>query len=197
MYTVGVDTSHQFLLLALLKDDRLVEGVQLDCFKHQSEYLIPEISKLLERHGLEASDIDSFVVAQGPGSYTGVRIGMTMAKVLGSLMNKDVYTLSTLQLYAGLEDCYVIMDARARRVYVGRYKDGKPLMEDTIYTNDRMKEIIDSGANVIGDLHLFGQEDRYGDLAQHFADLREFWHKVDNVDLLTPTYLKSSEEYLK
>ena len=197
MYTVGVDTSHQFLLLALLKDDRLVEGVQLDCFKHQSEYLIPEISKLLERHGLEASNIDSFVVAQGPGSYTGVRIGMTMAKVLGSLMNKDVYTLSTLQLYAGLEDCYVIMDARARRVYVGRYKDGKPLMEDTIYTNDRMKEIIDSGANVIGDLHLFGQEDRYGDLAQHFADLREFWQKVDNVDLLTPTYLKSSEEYLK
>ncbi len=197
MYTVGVDTSHQFLLLALLKDDRLVEGVQLDCFKHQSEYLIPEISKLLERHGLEASDIDSFVVAQGPGSYTGVRIGMTMAKVLGSLMNKDVYTLSTLQLYAGLEDCYVIMDARAKRVYVGRYKDGKPLMEDTIYTNDRMKEIIESGANVIGDLHLFGQEDRYGDLAQHFADLREFWQKVDNVDLLTPTYLKSSEEYLK
>ncbi|MBE6103605.1 MAG: tRNA (adenosine(37)-N6)-threonylcarbamoyltransferase complex dimerization subunit type 1 TsaB [Erysipelotrichaceae bacterium] len=197
MYTVGVDTSHQFLLLALLKDDRLVEGVQLDCFKHQSEYLIPEISKLLERHGLEASDIDSFVVAQGPGSYTGVRIGMTMAKVLGSLMNKEVYTLSTLQLYAGLEDCYVIMDARAKRVYVGRYKDGKPLMEDTIYTNDRMKEIIDSGANVIGDLHLFGQEDRYGDLAQHFADLREFWQKVDNVDLLTPTYLKSSEEYLK
>ena len=197
MYTVGVDTSHQFLLLALLKDDKLVEGVQLDCFKHQSEYLIPEISKLLERHGLEASDIDSFVVAQGPGSYTGVRIGMTMAKVLGSLMNRDVYTLSTLQLYAGLEDCYVIMDARAKRVYVGRYKDGKPLMEDTIYTNDRMKEIIDSGANVIGDLHLFGQEDRYGDLAQHFADLREFWQKVDNVDLLTPTYLKSSEEYLK
>ncbi|MBQ1757255.1 MAG: tRNA (adenosine(37)-N6)-threonylcarbamoyltransferase complex dimerization subunit type 1 TsaB [Erysipelotrichaceae bacterium] len=197
MYTVGVDTSHQFLLLALLKDDKLVEGVQLDCFKHQSEYLIPEISKLLERHGLEASDIDSFVVAQGPGSYTGVRIGMTMAKVLGSLMNRDVYTLSTLQLYAGLEDCYVIMDARAKRVYVGRYTDGKPLMEDTIYTNDRMKEIIDSGANVIGDLHLFGQEDRYGDLAQHFADLREFWQKVDNVDLLTPTYLKSSEEYLK
>ena len=197
MYTVGVDTSHQFLLLALLKDNRLVEGVQLDCFKHQSEYLIPEISKLLERHGLEASDIDSFVVAQGPGSYTGVRIGMTMAKVLGSLMNRDVYTLSTLQLYAGLEDCYVIMDARAKRVYVGRYTDGKPLMEDTIYTNDRMKEIIDSGANVIGDLHLFGQEDRYGDLAQHFADLREFWQKVDNVDLLTPTYLKSSEEYLK
>ena len=197
MYTVGVDTSHQFLLLALLKDDRLVEGVQLDCFKHQSEYLIPEIKKLLERHHLEAKDIDSFVVAEGPGSYTGVRIGMTMAKVLGSLMNKDVYTLSTLQLYAGLEDCYVIMDARARRVYVGRYKDGKALMEDTVYPNDRMQEIIDSGEKVIGDLHIFGKEDIYGNLAQHFADLRDFWKKVSNVDLLTPKYLKSSEEYLK
>ena len=196
MYTVGVDTSHQFLLLALLKDDRLVEGVQLDCFKHQSEYLIPEISKLLERHGLEASDIDSFVVAQGPGSYTGVRIGMTMAKVLGSLMNRDVYTLSTLQLYAGLEDCYVIMDARAKRVYVGRYKDGKPLMEDTIYTNDKMKEIISDGTKVVGDLHLFGREDAYGDLCRNFVLLRDQWTPVENVDLLAPSYLKSNEEYL-
>ena len=197
MYTVGVDTSHQFLLLALLKDDRLVEGVQLDCFKHQSEYLIPEISKLLERHGLEASDIDSFVVAQGPGSYTGVRIGMTMVKVVGSLMKKNVYTLSTLQLYAGLDDTYVIMDARAKRVYAGRYKDGKAVMADTVYTNDYMAELIREGVAVKGDLHLFGKDDIYGSLAENFVLLKPYWEKVENVDLLAPSYLKDSEEYLK
>ncbi len=197
MYTIGIDTSHQFLLIALIRDDELVEGIQQDCFKHQSEYLVPEIDKLLTRHGLTADDIDNYVVAKGPGSYTGVRIGMTLAKVAGSLMNKNVYTLSTLQLYAGLQNCYVIMDARAKRVYVGRYENGQPLMADTIYTNDRMKEIIDSGAEVIGDLHLFGKEDIYGDLCQNFIDLRDFWQKVDKIDLLTPTYLKENEEYLK
>ena len=197
MYTLGIDTSHQFLLVALIKDDELVEGVQLDCFKHQSEYLVPEVDKLLRKHDLDASDIDSYVVAKGPGSYTGVRIGMTLAKVAGSLMNKEVYTLSTLQLYAGLDDCYVNMDARAKRVYVGKYHGGKALMEDTIYTNEKMKEIINEGQKVIGDLHLFGKDDVYGDLCQHFVDLKPFWQKVYNVDLMTPVYLKENEEYLK
>ena len=121
---------------------------------------------------------------------------MTFAKVLASVGEKKLYTLSTLQLYAGLEDCYSIIDARAKRVYVGRYKDGKPLMEDTIYTNDKMKEIVSDGTKVVGDLHLFGREDAYGDLCRNFVLLRDQWTPVENVDLLAPSYLKSNEEYL-
>ena len=121
---------------------------------------------------------------------------MTFAKVLASNAEKKLYTLSTLQLYAGLEDCYSIIDARAKRVYVGRYKDGKPLMEDTIYTNDKMKEIVSDGTKVVGDLHLFGREDAYGDLCRNFVLLRDQWTPVENVDLLAPSYLKSNEEYL-
>ena len=197
MYTVGIDTSHRFLLIALIKDDELLDHVQLECFKHQSEYLIPQVKELLEKHGLEVKDIENWVVTRGPGSYTGVRIGMTMVKVIGSIMKKNVYTLSTLQLYAGLQDTYVIMDARARRVYTGRYCDGKAVTDDTVTLNAEMAEIIAAGNPVIGDLHLFDREDIYGNLAQHFIDLKPFWQKVDNVDLLAPVYLKDSEEYLK
>ncbi|MBQ2161409.1 MAG: tRNA (adenosine(37)-N6)-threonylcarbamoyltransferase complex dimerization subunit type 1 TsaB [Firmicutes bacterium] len=197
MTILCIETSTSVCSAAICKDGAPIRQCINQEGSNHARLLPLYIEELLSFARQEGLTIEALALSEGPGSYTGVRIGMTMAKVLGSLMNRDVYTLSTLQLYAGLEDCYVIMDARAKRVYVGRYKDGKPLMEDTIYTNDRMKEIIDSGANVIGDLHLFGQEDRYGDLAQHFADLREFWQKVDNVDLLTPTYLKSSEEYLK
>ena len=197
MYTVGIDTSHRFLLVALIRDDELLDSVQLECFKHQSEYLIPEVQKLLRKHELEVNDIDSWVVTRGPGSYTGVRIGMTMVKVIGSLMHKNVYTLSTLQLYAGVNDTYVVMDARARRVYVGRYRDGKAVMEDTIYTNDYMASLINEGVDVKGDLHLFNQEDVYGSLAENFVLLKPYWEKVENVDLLAPSYLKDSEEYLR
>ena len=164
MYTVGLDTSHRFLLIALMKDDELVDSIQEECFKHQSEYLVPQVQKILEKHSLEVKDIDNWVVTKGPGSYTGVRIAMTMAKVIGSIMNKNVYTLSTLQLYAGLKNTYVIMDARAKRVYVGRYENGQAVMEDTIYTNAEMQTIIEQGNPVIGDLHLFGGEDEYGPL---------------------------------
>ena len=197
MYTVGIDTSHRFLLVALIRDDQLIDQVQLECFKHQSEYLIPQVSELLERHQLEVNDIDSWVVTRGPGSYTGVRIGMTMVKVIGSIMKKNVYTLSTLQLYAGLKDTYVIMDARARRVYTGRYCNGQPLFEDTVMTNEEMARIIEAGDPVIGDLHLFDREDSYDDLAEHFLQLKPYWQKVENVDLMAPVYLKDSEEYLK
>ena len=197
MYSLGLDTSHQFLVIALLKDDSLLDYVQLSCFKHQSEYLVPEVEKLLNNHNLEVGDIDNWIVTRGPGSYTGVRIAMTMAKVVGSLENKNVYTLSTLQLYAGKDDCYVIMDARAKRAYIGRYRNGKALMEDTVYTLEEIATIMEKEAvNFKGDLHLFGKEDIYGNIAENFALLKDEWEKVDNVDLLVPSYLKSNEDYL-
>lgn len=195
MYTVGIDTSHQFLLLVLMDEKGMIDNVKLDCFKQQSEYIIPKLDELLKAHNLKAKDITSFVLAKGPGSYTGVRIGMTVVKVLGSIMKKDVYTLSTLQLYAGLNDCYVVMDARAQRVYVGRYNNGKALMEDTIYTIEEMKSHLNENVLLIGDGHLFEQEDNYPEVCANFYKLKNEWVKVENVDTLVPTYLKSSEEY--
>ncbi|MBQ5443815.1 MAG: tRNA (adenosine(37)-N6)-threonylcarbamoyltransferase complex dimerization subunit type 1 TsaB, partial [Erysipelotrichaceae bacterium] len=162
------------------------------------EYIIPELDRMLKELGLSAEDIGRIVVTTGPGSYTGVRIGMTVAKVLGSLMEKEVYVLSTLQLYAGLKDCYVIMDARAKRVYCGRYKDGKALEEDCVRYNEEMQKIIEEGGvEVIGDLHLFGKEDIYPDLAENLLALKDNWVRQENVDILTPVYLKSNQEYLK
>lgn len=198
MYAVGIDTSQNFLLLALMKDDELIDSVQEECLKQQSERLLPELDSLLKKHGLKSLDIDSWVITKGPGSYTGVRIAMTLAKVIGSISSKNVYTLSTLQLYAGLRDCYVVLDARAKRVYAGRYRDGRPLMEDCIYSNEQVRAIIDSQQQeVIGDLHLFGLKDSYDHLAENFVSLRPCWEKVENIDILTPTYLKSNAEYLK
>ena len=197
MYAVGLDTAQKFLLIALMKDGKLIDSLQEDCPKQQSEWLLPKLDELLKKHGLEAMDIDEWVITRGPGSYTGMRIAMTMVKVLGSLTGKKVYTLSTLQLYAGMKDCYVVMDARANRVYAGRYCDGKPVMDDTVYPNAVVQELIDKDETVIGDLHLFGKEDTYENIAEHFAELKPQWQPVENIDLLTPVYLKSSAEYMK
>ena len=196
MYALGMDTSHRFMVVCLMEDDRVIDAVQMEGRLRQSKILVMEVRKMFDRHNLASKDIDALVVTRGTGSYTGVRIAMTFAKVLCSVGEKKLYTLSTLQLYAGKRDCYSIIDARAKRVYVGRYKDGKPLMEDTVYTNEKMKEIIDRGESVIGDLHLFGFEDRYDDLCRNFLELRDQWTSVENVDLLAPSYLKSNEEYL-
>ncbi|MBQ6654225.1 MAG: tRNA (adenosine(37)-N6)-threonylcarbamoyltransferase complex dimerization subunit type 1 TsaB [Erysipelotrichaceae bacterium] len=198
MYALGIDTSHLFLLIVLMNDDGVVDHVQLDCFKQQSEYIIGEMDALLKRNDLSIKQITDIVITRGPGSYTGVRIAMTVAKVLGSITGKNVHTLSTLQLYGGKADCYVLMDARAKRVYVGRYWDGKALQDDQIFFNEEMREIVDDENNLcFGDLHLFGREDRYEHLAENFFDLKENWQKVEDIDRLAPEYLKSRKEYLK
>ncbi|MCR5068127.1 MAG: tRNA (adenosine(37)-N6)-threonylcarbamoyltransferase complex dimerization subunit type 1 TsaB [Erysipelotrichaceae bacterium] len=198
MYALGIDTSHLFLLVVLMDDNGVIDHVQLDCFKQQSEYIIGEMDELLKRNALTIEQIGEIVITRGPGSYTGVRIAMTVAKILGSITGKQVHTLSTLQLYGGKADCYVLMDARARRVYVGRYRDGKALQQDQIFFNEEMQGIVDDPQNLCyGDLHLFGKEDRYDHLADNFFALKEDWRKVEDIDRLAPEYLKSRKEYLK
>lgn len=198
MYSLGIETSNKFLLLVLMNDEKVVDYIQMDCFKKQSEYIIVKIDELVKRNNLAINQIDNYIITKGPGSYTGVRIGMTVAKIIGSIANKNVYTLSTLQLYAGLEDCYVLMDGRAGRCYVGRYNQGMAINEDTIINNIEIENnILNKGVTVIGDLSVFNKEDRYDHLAENFFVLKQQWQKVDNIDILVPTYLKDKEDYLK
>ena len=82
MYAVGLDTAQKFLLIALMKDGSLVDSVQTDCPKQQSEMLLPVLDELLKKHSLEAMDIDEWVITRGPGSYTGIRIAMEIRKFL-------------------------------------------------------------------------------------------------------------------
>lgn len=197
MYTLGLDTSHRFLIVALMDDHQLVDSVMQECSKQQSEQLLPQVDKLLAAHQLTANDISALVITKGPGSYTGVRIAMTMAKVMASLKKLPLYTLSTLQLYAGLADCYSFIDARSQRVYAGRYCDGVALQPDTIIPNDQMVQLLaDPSIKAIGDLHLFGKPDNYGAVAENFWLLKDQWQLVEKVDLLQPDYLKARQEYL-
>ncbi|MBO4218865.1 MAG: tRNA (adenosine(37)-N6)-threonylcarbamoyltransferase complex dimerization subunit type 1 TsaB [Erysipelotrichaceae bacterium] len=198
MYALGIDTSHLFLLIVLMNEDGVVDAVQLDCFKQQSEYIISQMDELLKRNSLTIGQVDDIVVTRGPGSYTGVRIGMTVAKVLGSITGKNVYTLSTLQLYAGRSDCRVLIDARAKRVYSGRYRDGKVLEPESILFNQEAETLLEKeNCEFFGDLHLFGRQDRYEHLADNFFALKSLWQKEEDVDRLAPVYFKSRKEYLK
>lgn len=197
MYTIGIDTSHQFLVLVLMDENKVIDYIQNDCPKLQSEYIVFELDELLKKNDVPLEDVKNVVVTIGPGSYTGVRIGLTVAKILGSIVGKTIYTISTLQLYAGINNALVLMDARAKRCYVGRYNNGVALKEDSVLANEEIKDLLSDDVTLIGDLHLFDKEDYYPEIASNFIVLKESWQKVENIDVLTPVYLKSSQEYLR
>ena len=112
MITLCMDTSHTWLVIGLIKDDQVIGKVQEKCWKKQSEELFPRLTALMNDCHLQPEDIDQIVISKGPGSYTGVRIAMTVAKVFCAMADKPIYTVSTLLMYAGKKNCRVVTDAR-------------------------------------------------------------------------------------
>lgn len=196
MITLGIDTSHLFLVIALLENGKNIASLQENCWKRQSEELFPRLEQLLEECGKTTEDIGKIIVTLGPGSYTGVRIALTLAKVFGAMKHIPVYTLSSLQLCAGLEDhVRVLFDARGHRAYQAIYDQGKELLAPEVRDIDEIRESIGE-ETVLGDGHLIGREDVWPDLAGNFLLLEDMAEKAENIHLLTPIYLKSSDAYL-
>lgn len=193
MITLCMDTSHTWLVIGLIKDDQVIGKVQEKCWKKQSEELFPRLTALMNDCHLQPEDIDQIVISKGPGSYTGVRIAMTVAKVFCAMADKPIYTVSTLLLYAGKKNCRVVTDARGKRVYTCLFFDGKALEEERAVEIENL-EIGD--VNIVGDGALVGRQDEWPDIVDNFLELKDEWEKHDNVHLVVPEYLKSSTSYL-
>lgn len=193
MITLCMDTSHTWLVIGLIKDDQVIGKVQEKCWKKQSEELFPRLTALMNDCHLQPEDIDQIVISKGPGSYTGVRIAMTVAKVFCAMADKPIYTVSTLLLYAGKKNCRVVTDARGKRVYTCLFFDGKALEEERAVEIENL-EIGD--VNIVCDGALVGRQDEWPDIVDNFLELKDEWEKHDNVHLVVPEYLKSSASYL-
>lgn len=195
MLSLCIDTAYKYLSCALIKDDEILSQVSLSCFKKQSEELFIVLKQVFDEAQLNPKDIDSICISEGPGSYTGTRIAMTLAKTMGVTLPCDVYTISTLRLYAaGNPDTMVIMNARADRAYVGVYNNNDVIVDDCVV---EVNEIDPANYNIVGDGTLIGKEELYPNIAEAFLNTKPAWKKVENINFLVPKYLKESESYLK
>ncbi len=197
MITLAMDTAYRHLIVGLFDDTKLLAGTSFECFKKQSENLFPELEKALEKAGLTMQDIDQVVITDGPGSYTGVRIAMTVAKVLASQRQIPLYTISTLQLYAGTAPAVnVLLDARGHRAYAGHVENGVLTEPETILTEAEYRKFRDSHpGSLMGDVPVEGTETVQPDFLQNFIDLQAQWVPVKNVHAAVPRYLKESDAY--
>lgn len=195
MITLCIDTAYKYLTCALIKDDEIISSYSKECFKRQSEEVFSALDTVFNEANLERSSIDSICISEGPGSYTGTRIAMTIAKVIGEVVPVNVYTISTLRLYAaGKDNCMVVMDARADRVYCGIYDRDNVVMQDCVMPVDGVNHEI---YNLMGDGSIFGKEDDFGNIPEAFLKTRDYWQKVEKLAYLTPKYLKESESYYR
>ncbi len=143
MISLLIDTSNTNLAVGIAKDHSLIAEVQYEAWQRQSEFLIQEIDKLFAENNITKDDIDEIIVAKGPGSYTGVRIAMTVAKVMAFALKKPLYLVSSLEVYKAKEGRSIcLMNARSKRSYVGVYSPNEVILADTIMDNEQIKIYI-------------------------------------------------------
>ncbi|HAJ26105.1 MAG TPA: tRNA (adenosine(37)-N6)-threonylcarbamoyltransferase complex dimerization subunit type 1 TsaB [Syntrophus sp. (in: bacteria)] len=128
MNILALDTSGETASVAILRDETVLGEIFLDLGRNHSEILLPSIEHLLTATGLELMAIDVFACTVGPGSFTGIRIGVGTIKGLALAADRPVVGLSALEVLAmdamGFQRkiCPMI-DARREQVYAGLYAD--------------------------------------------------------------------------
>ena len=100
MLALGIDTSSEAASVGLARDRRLIAELNLRAGNTHSERLLPGIHALLATAGVRAEQVDLFAVASGPGSFTGLRIGMATAKGLALAVDRPLVGFSTLEMIA-------------------------------------------------------------------------------------------------
>ncbi len=153
MRLLHIDTSNQPLSVAITEGNEVLAEFNSGMRINHSITMMSQIESLLEYTKLEMKDIEGIVVAKGPGSYTGLRIGVTAAKTLAYTLNIPLYAVSSLAAIAATVRMHEfllvpVIDARRNHVYAGiyRYKGVKlELVEDDTYIsvddlNQKLKE---------------------------------------------------------
>lgn len=221
MIVLALDTSTMISSCAVLDEEQVLGEYSVNQNETHSENLVPMIKEVLENLDLKVEDIDLYGVAIGPGSFTGLRIGVATVKALAHVFDKPVVGVSTLEALAyNLPNHKIIVpmiDARRDRVYTGIYtwQDGriKTIMEPTVLEIDKLLDILEGYDELIvnGNGSVIHKEKindrlkgkvRFSTMGNNFCraisvgELALIKYKggyVDNFYSLVPEYLKESQ----
>ena len=145
MKILSIDTSSSNCATALLEEDKLIDENSLNNGLTHSENLMPLIDELLRRNNTKLKDIDLISVSVGPGSFTGIRIGIATIKAMAEVHNIKVAGVTSLETLARIDESeknkICLIDARNNQVYFGAFDSEYNLLEE--YKADDINTLID------------------------------------------------------
>ena len=214
MKVLAFDTSSKALSLAILEDKQLLAETTINIKKNHSITLMPAIDFLMTCLDLTPKDLDRIVVAEGPGSYTGLRIAVATAKTLAHTLNIELVGMSSLlALVPSQQEGLVVplMDARRNIVYAGFYENENPVLPEAHLSFAEVLEQVKDAEQVtfVGEVGAFAEQIQerlpqanYQETLPNAANLALWaWDKeVDSLHDFVPNYLKrveAEENWLK
>lgn len=155
MRLLAIDTTSEFASIALAEGDRVLEEVALHSPDGFAHVMFPEIEALLARHNLKITDIEGFAAAAGPGSFTGVRVGLTAAKGLAEATGRKVAAVSNLQAIASFGTRALrapVIDARRGDIFGAVYDaDLRLVAPEVVMKFDDWLRTLPEGVEVMND----------------------------------------------
>lgn len=153
MLVLAADTSLPLLSVALVQDDSLIGSIALEGKGSRNEKLLPAIDWLLSESDVDRLRIDLFAVTRGPGSFTGVRIGLATMQGLALALVRPVCAMSTHEAIAAVEaspgrNLVVVDDAGRGEYYVSRFDDGREVLPPRLASASEV-EAISAGADTV------------------------------------------------
>ena len=181
MFELFIDTHYQELVLVLFKDGKIFDKKIRKDGKH-SEYFISLLQELLEQNSVTFDDLSGIIVINGPGSFTGVRIGVVVAKMISYSKNIPLKALSYLQALDLEYDGEVFVGITDKNgVYVGRFNQDHELIGDYFYLSNKDWKNYKESILVDGNIDL--------------NKVYLYMKKQDTIEphLLKPIYIKKIE----
>lgn len=150
MISLFLDTSSSYLTLAIIKDGKELKSLYEYLDKDMSKETLNKIKIIMDSLNLKPNDVSNIIVVTGPGSYTGLRVGVTIAKTYAWGLHKYLYSVSSLKTLAttiSLENTYIvpIIDARRGYFFAGIYdEEYNEVLKDTYIKYEDLKEKLDT-----------------------------------------------------
>ncbi len=140
MYTLFISTFSELITIGLLKDGKEIDRLEQVSSRNHSIYTIPMIEELLDKNEIKTNYLNEIIVVNGPGSFTGVRIGVTIAKTLAYTLDITIKTITSLEAYAvsytsDKNKLVAIPDLKGK--YIGYFTKDNDLLSNYIYLNNK------------------------------------------------------------
>lgn len=188
-----IDTCTSNLIISLIIDNKIVGYYNNKIDKGMSNYVLKEIEKQFNENGINPRDIDTIFVTTGPGSFTGIRVGLSIAKVYAWGLNIKVVPLSSLEVISSSldENVVSIIDGRRDTVFLGVYDSNlNNIIEDKYCSIEELKKYD----------YKIVSYDSFDSINTIFPNINVLKivekHKNDkgiNPHMLNPNYLKKTE----
>lgn len=184
-----LDTASSRVIISFIRNNEIIFNVNLQNDNNLSNKLMVLIDENFKKNNLKPADINKIFVVNGPGSFTGIRCGVTVAKTLAFLLNIEIASISELETMASGYDEVVcpIIDARRGYVFAGIYDGIKNIAPDRYISYDEITKGF-KGKNV-----SYDYENAYEPKVDILKLINKYKDESINPHLLVPNYLKKTE----